>query len=339
MQPPRTPRLADVRTAWPRRMAAITITFLLAACASSVGDAGPLHSPTTTGGSASTAAPAPKSPTPTGAEPSAPSKTAAIPAASSPLSPSTPTAAPSGAQTTTLSIYLLQGDTLVPVYRQVPHTVAVARAAMQALLAGPTSSEASGPHALGTLIPAGTALLDISVSGGVATVDLTSEYQTGGGSASMFGRLAQVVYTLTQFPSVTGVRFRLDGQPVTVFSGEGIVLDGASTRDDYRDYLPPIFLERPPWGGQLSAPARFTGIANVFEAQFTVEVAAADGTVLARSNVRASCGTGCWGTFDVTLPLVVTRRQPGSVTVYDLSPRDGTREHVRTYPVTLVPAS
>lgn len=327
----------NVRRAWPGRAVAVTMTLLLAACASSVGDVGPLRSPVGTGGPASGVPSTPVAPTPSAGASTAPSMAPATPAASSSVR-SSPTAAAPGGQATSFSVYLLLGDTLVPVHRQVPHTLAVARAAMQALLAGPTTTEAAGPDPLFTLIPAGTALLDISVSGGIATVDLTSEYETGGGSASMFGRLAQVVYTLTQFPTVTGVRFRLDGQPVTIFSGEGIVLDGASTRDDYRDYLPPIFLERPSWGGQLSAPARLTGIANVFEAQFTVEIAAADGTELARSDVHASCGTGCWGTFDVTLPLTVTQRQAGSVTVYDQSPRDGTREHVRTYPVTLVPA-
>jgi N-acetylneuraminic acid mutarotase len=46
-------------------------------------------------------------------------------------------------------------------------------------------------------------------------------------------RLAQVVYTLTQFPTVRRVRFALDGTPVNVFSSEGIVLDHPVGRGDY----------------------------------------------------------------------------------------------------------
>ena len=34
-------------------------------------------------------------------------------------------------------------------------------------------------------------------------------------------RLAQVVYTLTQFPTVDGVVFSLDGEPIDVLGGEG----------------------------------------------------------------------------------------------------------------------
>ena len=50
-------------------------------------------------------------------------------------------------------------------------------------------------------------------------------------------RLAQVVYTLTQFPTVSAVRFSLDGAPVDVFSSEGIVLDHPVGRTDYEDLL------------------------------------------------------------------------------------------------------
>src|SRR5262249_58493080 len=99
---------------------------------------------------------------------------------------------------------------------------------------------------LTSAIPSGTKLLGISVENGVATVDLTSDYQSGGGSTSMQTRLGQVVYTLTQFPTVQKVRFRLDGNPVDVFSSEGIVLDHPVGRPDYANLLPAILRPHPP---------------------------------------------------------------------------------------------
>jgi immunoglobulin-like protein involved in spore germination/sporulation and spore germination protein len=153
----------------------------------------------------------------------------------------------------------------------------------------------------------------------------------------MFGRLAQVVYTLTQFPTVDRVAFKLDGEPVTVFSGEGIVLDGPSDRMDYESFLPSVFVERPTWGATLGNPVRVSGIANVFEAVFFVEVRDDDGDTLAKRRVMATCGTGCWGTFDVSIPYEVSSRQPGTLTTYNLSAMDGSPEDVRSYPVTLVP--
>ena len=42
----------------------------------------------------------------------------------------------------------------------------------------------------------------------------------------MASRLAQVVFTATQFSEVDSVLFKIDGEVVEVFSGEGIILDG-----------------------------------------------------------------------------------------------------------------
>jgi sporulation and spore germination protein len=136
----------------------------------------------------------------------------------------------------TVEVWFARGDRLVPQSRTHRRTPRVATAALTALLAGPTRAErASG---LATAIPAGTRLLGVSVKGGVATVDLTSQYQSGGGSRSMQLRLGQVVYTLTQFPTVKSVRFQLDGAPVNVFSSEGIVLAKPVGRGDYSNLSP-----------------------------------------------------------------------------------------------------
>ena len=121
-------------------------------------------------------------------------------------------------------------------------------------------------------------MLGIAIKNGVATVDLTSEYQSGGGSRSMQARLAQVVYTLTQFPTVHAVRFHLDGTPVNVFSGQGIVLNHPVGRADYQDLLPPIVVEKPASGARVSSGAVVSGTANVFEANVGVEVLDRNGT-------------------------------------------------------------
>ena len=141
-------------------------------------------------------------------------------------------------------------------------------------------------------------------------------------AASVLGRLAQVVYTLTQFPTVEGVKFELDGEPVTVFSGEGVVLDDPVDRADYTDQLPAVFVDRPAWGGVLANPARIIGLANVFEATFQLRLLDGDGRSLADGIVNATCGTGCWGTFDET--IAYTSRAPdGGSSRLRLSAKDG----------------
>jgi hypothetical protein len=270
--------------------------------------------------------PSPEQPTPGPSEP---------PAETEPPATAAPTSEPSGA--TSVKVYLFMDGTLVPVRRQIDATRAVGRASLNALFEGPSRAEANASPPLTTSIPDGTILLGLDIADGLATVDLSREFESGGGSASMFGRLAQVVYTLTQFPTVDRVAFKLDGEPVTVFSGEGIVLDGPSDRMDYESFLPSVFVERPTWGATLGNPVRVSGIANVFEAVFFVELRDDEGDTLAKQRVMATCGTGCWGTFDVSIRYDVTSRQPGTITTYNLSAMDGSPEDVRSYPVTLVP--
>jgi germination protein M len=302
------------------------VAALAGGCSASTGDAGPL----TTSAPFDEGSPPPPASVPTPAA----SVSAASPAGTQASTP----AASAAPGTVSLKVYLLSAGKLLPVNRDVPRTVAVARAAMTALLAGPTASEASSSAGMTTAIPSDTLLLGISISNGVATVDLSREFESGGGSASMFGRLAQMTYTLTQFSTVTAVALHLDGQPVTTFSGEGIVLNRPVTRTDYVSFLPSIFVDRPAWGGDLGNPARITGLADVFEAQFLLEISTSNGTVIARQTVMASCGTGCVGTFDVTVSYSVDRAQPGYLTVYDRSAKDGSVVDRRVYSVTLDPA-
>ena len=306
-----------------RAAAVITaLAGLVAACSSSVGVAGPVPTPSTATSSATPAATA----------------VATTPNAS----PGTPTTAPSAspAATTAVRVYLFQPDAaggdahLVPVTRTVPSTRAVATAAVRELLSGPAPDETG----LLTMIPAGSQLLGITIDGNVATVDLTGTFESGGGSASMLGRLAQLVYTATQFPTVNAVRLRLDGKPVDTIGGEGVTVGAGVGRMAATGSLPPIFVDGPTWGGGLSNPARVTGLANVFEAQFTVQLLDGQGRVLAEAPVQASCGTGCWGTFDVTIPYRVASAQPGTLRVFDASPKDGTPIDVHDYPVQLTPA-
>lgn len=317
-------------------LAAIVIG--VAACSPA---SGPLGTPATP---PATSAPSVEVPsadvTPGAPSPSvAPSSSTSVPPSMAPGASITP--APTGA--TIVRAYFILGSFtsnagLVPVLREVPKTTAVATAAMNALLAGPDDQELAARPAMYTVVPAGTRLLGLSISDGIATVNLSQEYQSGGGSASMFARLAQVVYTLTQFPTVDGVLFQLDGQPVTVFGGEGLILDHPVGRADYYDQLPMIFVDRPAWGGALGNPGTVSGLANTFEATFQVELLDATGTTLIKQHYMASCGTGCWGTFNVQLAYAVATAQWGTLRVFDYSAKDGSVQYLSEYPVWLSPA-
>jgi spore germination protein GerM len=141
--------------------------------------------------------------------------------------------------TLTVSLYWVSaGENALGVQRTIPYTTAVATATMRELLAGPTAAEKTTWPAISTAIPDGSRLLGVTVSGGVAKVDLSQEFASGGGTFSVTARLAQVVYTLEQFPTIDAVEFYIEGARVETFSSEGLILDGPQRLDDYDDLLP-----------------------------------------------------------------------------------------------------
>lgn len=114
-------------------------------------------------------------------------------------------------------------------------TTARVRAALEALLAGP--SDAERRQGLDTAIPAGTHLRAVRVEAGVVWADFSREVDTGGGSASMLGRFWQIVYTATQFPDAPRVRILIEGAARDTLGGEGVIIEGPVARPD----TPPRF--------------------------------------------------------------------------------------------------
>lgn len=277
---------------------------------------------------------------------SAPSPVPASPSSSSSAATSSPapptTATPTSASTsasasasqTDLVVFFLHGERLAAVHRPTAAPVG-ARAAISSLLDGPSASEK--PLGVTTTIPQGTRLRSVTVSDGTAVVDLTGSFGSGGGSASMFGRLAELVYTATAVPGVTSVRVWLDGQAASTLGGEGVIIDHPLRRADFAEQAGAILPETPGYGDVVHSPLRIAGTANVFEAVLFVELLRADGTVLAHQRVMASAGTGTRGTFAATLTFSATARTAGTVRAYSLSPRDGSRTNVVDTPVTIEP--
>lgn len=242
-----------------------------------------------------------------------------------------PAAAPVAAPSS-FAVYLVRGEHVTPVRRVTAHTAALARAAVASLLAGPTASERRGGYT--TAVPTATPLRGVSLRGGTLTVDLGRRFESGGGSLSMLLRVAQVVHTATQFPTVQRVAFRLDGAPVEAIGGEGVVVSPPVGRAAFEGQAPPILVEQPLPGDAVSTPLRVRGTADVFEAQLLVDVRTAGGTLLARRSVHASAGTGSRGGFDLRIPLTTTAQRL-VVRAYDRSPKDGSIVGLATVPVTL----
>ncbi len=236
----------------------------------------------------------------------------------------------------TVRVYFSRNEKMQPVLRTLPAgTKATLSAAITALLAGPDAAESAA--GLSSQIPSGTTLLGLVISGKTATVDLSSQYESGGGSLSMTNRLAQVVYTATQFPTVANVKFKLNGKPVKIFSGEGIMIDKPQTRADYEYSTAAIFVDNPAWQGHIVKGLTAGGTANVFEAVFRLQLRDSAGTLILDTTVKATSGTGTRGTWSQPLTWSDAKAGVGELKVFAESPKDGKPIDVVTIPVVIAP--
>ena len=262
-----------------------------------------------------------------------------------------PTVGPSAAPGTpgpgaTVRAYFGLGSTggnpiLAPVERPAPadaaDTTARARAAMDALIAGPSEAELSASPAMFTAVPAGTEVPSLQVADGVATVDLSEAFAESDDLPALRTALGQVVVTLTQFPEITGVTITMGGAVLAQTDAQGQQLDRPATRADYADQLGPIFVDSPAWGASIQSPLRIAGLADVFEATFRFRLVDAEGRTLHEGQLQASCGTGCLGTYEAEVPFSVNAPTAARLQVFDLSEQDGSMQDVVDYPVTLLP--
>lgn len=233
------------------------------------------------------------------------------------------------AETMTIQVFFLMHDPraiefLVPAQRSIPKAKDRAAAAIRELLAGLTEDEQSGMYPdrrgqlarLSTAVPGSTLLRGIEILNGIATVDLSGDFGSGNPRDLVF-RQAQVVYTLTQFPSVDRVEFRLEGEPMAAIEGhEGTASFGAATRDFYYDQRRSVFVDAPAWGSSVGDAVRVTG-ATYHDVAFRVALVdgATDG-ILAEQIVRASCdpcvAPDAWGPFE-TLLLMPAGSRPADL--------------------------
>jgi hypothetical protein len=275
-------------------------------------------------GPAPTGVPAAQSPagqSPTASPSSPPGPSPGSTASATPPSRS-PSAVPTPPGTITIQLWYARSGRIVPTVHTRPATLATSRLALTELTTGPSTLEAAAGLTSG--LPAGTTFTIVGIDAGVERVVFPPSFYAGGQSAVRL-RQAQVVYTLTQFSSVSRVSFLSDGHPTSAPVG----------RADYADLLPPIVVTSPVIGQRVSSGLTVTGTADVFEATVSVRILDAAGHEIATTFTTATCGSGCRGDYRVTVTYELARNQPGTIEVYEVSAKDGSRINMIAIPVTL----
>jgi hypothetical protein len=224
--------------------------------------------------------------------------------------------------TSEATVFFYRGAALVPVTVAAQETPAVARAALERLLAG-------APSGYETAVPANVSLDGVTIEGGVARATFSSELGTPSRTAQ-----AQIISTLTRFPTVEAATIVVDGLgEVPLEGGSGTPLGRPATSDDYVDLTAqaPIFVRTPVRDSTVSGPIEASGTANVFEATFQVEVWSGDRR-LRTETITASSGTGTRGTWS---RRIAVPPGPAKLVFYEASAEDGRPLHTTVVNLTV----
>jgi hypothetical protein len=162
-----------------------------------------------------------------------------------------------------------------------------ARAVLESLLVGTPDS------ALHAAAPLRTPLRRVDVSEDVATVDLGAEFEQ---ARDRRLALAQIVYTLTQFPDIEQVALTVAGESVARPAG----------RADFEDLLAPVVIEDPAGGAEIRSPLRVSGTATSRSGTVTVRSSAEVAACWRRLRRRSTAAPGAG---DASRPPCRTRPQ------------------------------
>ena len=152
-----------------------------------------------------------------------------------------------------VTVYFVRGARLEPVQRSVGTSDLAT--ALQLLAAGPTRREVV--TGLRTAVaPQTFSVSRTSPEDPTVSIDVPPEFTSVAGGNQLLA-VAQLVWTVTQFPDVDRVRVSSQGKPLEVPTDEGLT-DSPVSRDDYRTVAPrgddPSPTTTPPPGTSGTAP-------------------------------------------------------------------------------------
>jgi germination protein M len=205
-----------------------------------------------------------------------------------------------------VSLYFLQDGKVWPEQRSIVSAPNIATVTIHQLFEGPMTD-------LTTAIPPELRLGSLAIEDGTASIELTPRLPNR-------QAVAQIVYTLTQFPTVRRVSVN-GGSPVA--------------RRAFEAQTPAVLVESPLAGEEVEPGFEVTGTANTFEATFNYELRSASNRVLSKNFVTATSGTGTRGTFRFVVPYEVEQPQQGRLVVFEISAADGSRINERSLPLQL----
>lgn len=220
---------------------------------------------------------------------------------------------------------------LIREVHQTENSAAVARVALEELITGTPSTE--GAY---RVLPENTRILDIDIDQGLATVNFSHEVLEAnvGASGEELG-IASIVNTLTEFPAIQRVQFKVDGEVEKAMDWWGHVglYEQPFTRNLSLVYEPVIWVTAPAANQKISSPVKIMGTARVFEATVSFHLKDAKGNIIARGFTTATEGAPDRGDFEAELPFNSLAGGKGQLEVFEVSMKDGSEVNKVVIPV------
>ena len=94
-------------------------------------------------------------------------------------------------------------------------------------------AESPPESSLYSAIPANTKVLSVATKNKEIRINLSKDFTKGGGSASMQGRIIQVLYTATSLDPDAKVYLSVEGKTLKYIGGEGLEVPQPMTRKDF----------------------------------------------------------------------------------------------------------
>lgn len=227
--------------------------------------------------------------------------------------------------TTQVALFFTRGTSLGVAHRSEP-LASVRYDALRGLFAGPNPAEQVA--GLGTVIPSGSLLEGLSFNGTLAYVDANTQFFSAA-SASVFTlRLAEVVYTLTEFTGVRDVQFYLHG--ATLPDIDGLPTSRGLTRTDLAAAIDDFLIVNPAVGDTITSPIAISGISDF---SGTLEVQLTDGSGNLVVNTVATTTPG--ETFTYTYPFKASQVGSATLRVFAAPSGSSSSQLVASIPVTL----
>lgn len=198
---------------------------------------------------------------------------------------------------------------------------------MQALFAGPSANaKAAG---LSSAIPPAAKLEGLSFSGPLAYVDLNTQFFTGAPTTASFRlRVAQIVYTLTQFTGLTEVQLYLHGASLPNI--DALPTSRPMTRSDLSGAINGVLIISPAVGATVGNPIAISGISAV-SGTLEVQLVGSNGQLIVSTVATTVVGES----FTYSYPFTSQSLGAATVRILVAAGRSDTSQLIASIPVTL----